>query len=148
MARGQGVNPFGIPTNAQPMDEKGGSVTIPWRLFFTRLAQSVANLILSAVPGAPNTSVQYNKLGSFAGSSEFTFNDTTQQVAITADTASSQLVVQNATASTGVVAVNPRLANYEDITLGSKLNTSGDYIPNDTDNGIVFRQDGKVGVEL
>jgi hypothetical protein len=128
-----------------PLVEKTLKITKPW---YDALSQLVASASASLVAG-PDKSVQYNKSGVQAGSAEFTFDDGIQQVAITADTASSQLVVQNATASTGVESFNPRTATYQDMVLGAKLNTSGDYIPNSTSEAIVFHGNTEnAGIEL
>lgn len=132
MARGQGVNPFGIPTNAQPMDEKGGTVTIPWRLFFTRLAQSVANLIVSAVPGAPNTSIQYNKSGVFGGDANLTWDKDRHAEEVQSITGESVLWLKPSLAMTPWD--DP---GYAEINFGHHV-VGGNYIPTDPNPALIW----------
>ena len=98
--------------------------------------------------GGADKDVQFNDGGVFGGDSKFTFDKGVGQVAITADVAASQLVVQNATPNTGVLGVNPRTVTYEDITLGAKLNTSSDYIPSGTAFSYLWRDTNTTGLEI
>lgn len=99
-------------------------------------------------PAGADTDVQFNDAGVFGGNAALTFDKAKKQLAVTADTAWSQFVVQNATPNMGLVAINPRTANYEDITLGYKLNAAGDYIPNGTGASYLWRASDVSGLEI
>ena len=76
---------------------------------------SVISAVPAAVPGGSNTYVQYNSSGSFAGSSNLTFDNTT--LAIQTATAL-KLTVTNITATNATVTT----ATIQDLTMSSNIN--------------------------
>jgi hypothetical protein len=101
MARGQGVNPFGMPTDAQPISDTRGIVTIPWRLYLAKFGQTLVN---TYVTHTGNLTVDHLVLGNGGGDiKSIAAHDGEVPIGSTAD---GTVVASTLTAGAGIAITN------------------------------------------